>query len=933
MGEVYRAVDTRMYRRPVALKLLSEAMGADPRALSRFDQEIETAANLRHPNIVQIYDRGEHEGRRYFAMELLEGRDLSDVIKERELRPLDARLDIIVQLCDALDYAHAHGVVHRDIKPANILVITRGATDHVKLVDFGIAHVARADRTRTVVQPGTMLYMSPEQLQDEVVTPRSDLFSLGIVAYELGTGVHPFKARTEYLTSTNIMFEKQAPLRSVEPTAPEALETLLDRLLEKHGESRPASAAEVGAELKAIVRQLRAGASDSDPVSFGNLDEMTGSMVGRIVHWAKGKEAAGAIREALEGYKRALLLAPDAPWLHARIARTEEQLQQSSTRDVQPEDDLGLRTSSRNRHREAFVRDHLVDAHAALDTGDLDRASSIAAVILRQYPDEPQALALMDRIVMITDRELPVQSYRQALRTAREALAQGDIEAAQRSREAAVAIWPDDDEVITLGREIEKLRQVELGKAMMICDDVLGRAAGGTLDDDAASAEVARALDALRRCEEMGAPAALAGLKREALDRVLEDSRARVEERRAEVKQEQARDRERAHEERRVEPDEPDAGTHADEAARARRVAQKRRFLIGGGAIVLAAAALVLWQAYAGKPQGAPEPKTNAPPAPVDTGRAKLEPPKPESHVDRVEVVPPPPQPPQQPQVDQDLERKLAAIGSDLRFAGKAPAGPIESIDDALGRADHGIALVAELRKSNPSEPRTQTLLRELQATRTVLLGRRATLLQRASAEERPKDHATPDAAAERGVVQRVEPPPVPPPSPPRTPPVASRQDVDAVFDEARRQHLSSPAGVAARIALDRQGLEKLARSGEQDWTPAKTAEIQSDLDASLVWRLFHTFRDALVARNTEAILELYPRYPSAKAIAELRDFQYSFDIVDLNVAAKTASVRETTRGHQKPDFWEAPRTATRKYLLDRRADGSWFIVSVTLVR
>ena len=534
MGEVYKAFDTRMYRRPVALKLISEALGADPRALYRFDLEIETAANLRHPNIVQIYDRGEYEGRRYFAMEFLEGQDLGSVILERAARSLDARVEIILQLCDALDYAHTREkvVVHRDIKPANVMVTTRGGTDHVKLLDFGIAHVARSDHTRTVVQPGTTLYMSPEQLKDEPVTPRSDLFSVGIVAFELIAGVHPFKGRTDYLTSSNIMFEKQPPLRSLEPAAPEELELLVDGLLEKHADSRIASAAEVATGLRKIVRQLRSGPSELDPPSFGNVDEMTTLMVERIVHFAKSKERAGVPLEALEAYKRALLLAPGAPWLQAQVTRIERELSAAPPIGVaRDETTVGDHTSSRNRHREAFVVEKLVEAGAALDDGDLDTASSIVAAVLRRYPDDSRALVLMDRIVLITDRGVDVKPYRQAIRAAREALAHGDVSAARRSCAAAVAIWPDDDEVISLDREIEGVRQVELSAAVAACDDVLARAATGAVTDEAVTPEVARAREALRRAGEMGAAPSLVEEKTRALARIEADVRARADER------------------------------------------------------------------------------------------------------------------------------------------------------------------------------------------------------------------------------------------------------------------------------------------------------------------------------------------------------------------------------------------------------------------
>jgi Protein kinase domain len=527
MGEVYKAVDERMYRRPVALKLLSEAMGADPRAASRFDQEVETAANLRHPNIVQIYDRGEHEGRRYFAMEFLEGHDLSAVIKARGDWTLEARLELVLQLCDALDYAHAQGVVHRDIKPANIMVLSSGGSEHVKLLDFGIAHVTRSDHTKTVIQPGTLLYMSPEQLKDEPVSAASDLFSLGIVIYELCSGVHPFKARTEYLASSNIMFEKHPPLRTHEPSVPEDLERVLDRLLDKDPSQRPASAGEAAGELRKIVRQMRALEADPDAPTLDNLDEMTGPMVERIVHWARTKETEGAISEALEAYKRAILLAPAASWLQARVAKLGEQLRDAPTEDGAMADDAGRGTTSRNREREHFVQEQMAAAELALDEGDLDRASSIAAAMLRKYPDDEHALALIDRVVLITDRGVPVKAYRREIKAARQALAGGDIPGARRSCEAATAIWPDDDEVITLGREIEKVRQVELAKALKASDDILARAVGSGGDEGPPASTIAEARSVLEQALRLGADDASIARRREAVDAIEREAASR----------------------------------------------------------------------------------------------------------------------------------------------------------------------------------------------------------------------------------------------------------------------------------------------------------------------------------------------------------------------------------------------------------------------
>jgi serine/threonine protein kinase len=531
MGEVYRAVDTRMYRRPVALKLISEALGSDPRALSRFDLEIETAANLQHPNIVTIYDRGEYEGRRFFVMELLEGVDLSAAIKERTTRTLEERLEIVRQLCEALDYAHRQGVVHRDIKPANIMLVRAGGADHVKLLDFGIAKVSRADRTRTVVQPGTLFYMSPEQLRDDVVDARSDLFAVGVVAYELCCGVHPFRAKTEYLVSSNIMLQKQPPARSHDPSLPEALDALLDKLMEKEREKRPASAGDVAAELRKLLGQLHGASADSEPHVYGKLDEMTTSMVERLVHWAKTKEAAGAYLEALEGFKRALLLAPEARWLEPPIARLEARLAEASPPEAPTSDDARS-TSARDRHRETFVLESLAAATAAFDEGDVDRASSIIAGVMRRYPDEHRALELMDRIVLIAGRGIPVKPFRQALRAANAALAAGDVAAARRSCDAAVALWPDAEEAVTLGREIEKRRHVELAEALRLGQEAVRRAAGGRVPDERIVETLEGAHEPLARAEILGAPPEVLEELRGTIERLAREAESRVSEKR-----------------------------------------------------------------------------------------------------------------------------------------------------------------------------------------------------------------------------------------------------------------------------------------------------------------------------------------------------------------------------------------------------------------
>src|SRR5262245_45030491 len=180
-GEVFRAHDP-VLNRFVAVKTLSASLGADEQRLKRFRREAQSAAKLNHPNIITVYDFGEELGHLYMAMELLEGRDLSDVIRSGELE-LEECLGLMEQICDALAFAHTAGVVHRDLKPANIHVLPDG---QVKVMDFGLARLGgSSEMTRAGAVMGTPNYMSPEQVRGERVDARADVFSLGAVFYEM----------------------------------------------------------------------------------------------------------------------------------------------------------------------------------------------------------------------------------------------------------------------------------------------------------------------------------------------------------------------------------------------------------------------------------------------------------------------------------------------------------------------------------------------------------------------------------------------------------------------------------------------------------------------------------------------------------------------------------------------------------------------------
>jgi serine/threonine protein kinase/Tol biopolymer transport system component len=290
MGLVYRAEDIRLGRR-VALKFLPEESAQNPVALARFEREARSASALEHPNICPIYEFGEHEGQPFLVMQLLEGQTLRELISaagsEKPPLELNSLVDLAIQIADGLDAAHRQGIIHRDIKPANIFVTSQG---QAKVLDFGLAKLAPvvtrsgdgsgreqvddggvhemprtavplaspvAFLSRTGIAMGTVAYMSPEQVRGGRLDPRTDLFSFGLVLYEMATGQRPFTGDTRPVLEEAILKLTPSPVRKLNPELPVKLEEIIHKALEKDREARYPSASEMRADLKSLRQDIQ----------------------------------------------------------------------------------------------------------------------------------------------------------------------------------------------------------------------------------------------------------------------------------------------------------------------------------------------------------------------------------------------------------------------------------------------------------------------------------------------------------------------------------------------------------------------------------------------------------------------------------------------------------------------------------------------------
>ncbi len=312
MADVFLVEDEQLGRK-VALKLLHGRFSADPDFVERFRREAQSAAGLQHPNVVGIYDRGTYDDTYYIAMEYLPGRSLKQLIRqEAPLDPVRA-IDITIQILKAARFAHRRGVIHRDLKPHNVII---DDSDQAKVTDFGIARAGASDMTETGSIMGTAQYLSPEQAQGHSVSATSDLYSIGVVLYEMLTGRVPFDGDSPVTIALKHVSEAPVPPSEINPAVPPELEQIVLWSLNKDPRDRPADADQFISALENVKAVIRAGAAGQHTASMA-------AVIAAAAGGAAGAGAGAALAGAPEPPSRGLTAMARASWASRRRQHDE----------------------------------------------------------------------------------------------------------------------------------------------------------------------------------------------------------------------------------------------------------------------------------------------------------------------------------------------------------------------------------------------------------------------------------------------------------------------------------------------------------------------------------------------------------------------------------------------------------------------------------
>jgi TolA-binding protein len=461
MGVVYKATDPHL-NRLVAIKMMTGAFSDNPDLLKRFYREAQSTANLQHPNIVTVYDLGDLEGSPYLVMEYLEGETLDAVINSGRALTLLAKINFICDVCQGLAYAHHTGIVHRDIKPGNIMVLKSGG---IKIVDFGIAHIGDKTVTRTGQLIGSLGYMSPEQVNGRPIDTRTDIFSAGVVLYQLLTYSLPFDGDSTAATLLKIIHDPPPPLSKYITDVPPDLEGVILRALAKDREERYRTVEDLGFDLAQVRDGLKEGMVE------GHLREAEALLSGGFTHKAKelllqvlkiDRQHTGAIR-----LFRSVQQSIEQEQIGVQIKQLRAQAEEAYG-NQQFEAALGYVDKALNLHqtdaslealkagiqqaktRAEELQNLLQRAEAAHQDGDLDVAKKVLEETLELAPNDLQAKTLFRVIQREWDERTRRAQVDSLVESARKEIASRRFTAALNVLKEAEALDPSAPEVKSL---------------------------------------------------------------------------------------------------------------------------------------------------------------------------------------------------------------------------------------------------------------------------------------------------------------------------------------------------------------------------------------------------------------------------------------------------------------------------------------------------
>lgn len=492
MGVVYLATDP-LLRRTVAIKVLP-ADNEEHR--ERFAREARSAASIRHSNVVTIYDVGEHEDQPFIAMEFLDGESMSEMIHRQAPLPLERRIQLIIELCAGLGHAHRSGIVHRDIKPGNLMITTEGS---LKILDFGLARLtagaSQAGLTRVGAIMGTPHYMSPEQVRGETVDARSDIFSVGLVLYELLSYTKAFSGDSAPVVLHNILHKTPAPIRTLLPQIDDELEGIVGRAIEKDLDKRYPDLAAFGADLTRFRAGLLRSPSDAIRRRSAGVTNPGGNLDATLVRPYRNLDALAQRRASqIASCLHAAMKQFEAGNFDGAIAECENALL------LNPQEGPALELLDKVQHavEDARVNQWLEEARALITGGELTAAEALIdqSLKLRSASDGAQALQ-RELKEKRRNRERVLENQRAAqaaIVRARGHLAEGAFEAAIRCASEALGYDANNADARTLKEEataaIDRRKReerkpdpkqaatalIEQSRAMMASGDLSGAA-------------------------------------------------------------------------------------------------------------------------------------------------------------------------------------------------------------------------------------------------------------------------------------------------------------------------------------------------------------------------------------------------------------------------------------------------------------------------